>query len=72
MGQHRQEAVHFAVDLEFGDNPAAVGLEAAVEIVEADAGEQSGHRVEHAGGEGLGDGIPPRVLPAAGEVVPFG
>src|ERR1041385_905799 len=66
--ERRQEAVQLAVDLERVDDLAAVELEAAVEVVQAHAGDRAGHGVEQLRGPALRDGVPPLDLPAGDEV----
>ena len=68
--QHRQEAMHALRQVQSLDHIAAEGLEAAVVIVEPEAGHQSDEPVEHPRRHCLVPGIEPGRLPAVDEVGP--
>ena len=56
-GEHRNEAVHLAVNLDRLDDLRPVGLQAAVEVVEADTRGGAGRPVEELAGPSLAHGV---------------
>ena len=67
-GQHRHEAVQFAVQPHLGEHLAAITFHAAVVVVQTDAGEPADQPVEDARGQHLVPGIVAHLLPAADDV----
>src|SRR5439155_154777 len=59
VGEHRDEAVQLAVELQPAHDVGAVGLQAAVHVVQPEAGDAAGDRVEDPGESPA----PPRVAP---------
>ena len=68
-GDHRDVPVQLAVDDDRVDHIAAVGLEAAVEVVQRDAGRLAHRPVEEARRQRLVEGVLAALLPAGHEVV---
>ena len=72
LGQVRDVAVHFAVHLDVFHHLGFVGFEAAVHVMELDAGNLAGRPVVQFGGDVLGKDIVHAVLlPAGHQVVAF-
>ena len=72
IGVHRNEAVHFAVQAETGDDFALVGFQGAAVIMQGDAGHGADHPVGQVGGQGAGDEVILAVFaPAADHVIAF-
>ena len=69
--QHRNEAVHLAVQAQVLQHHGAVRFEAAVHVVEPHAGEVAHHGVEDARRQHLGNGIVPLLFVAGDEVEAF-
>ncbi len=69
VGQGGDEAVHLAVELRLGHDLAAVGLEAAPVVVQADAGHSSDQPVGDPRGQLAGGGLVLAVLPPAADDV---
>ena len=70
LGQIGDIAVHVAIDLDVLDHLAAIGLEAAVEVVQVvDTADASCRGVEELGGDGLAERVVAFFLPAADEVI---
>src|SRR5690606_8369253 len=67
VGEDGEEAVEAAVDGELAHAVDAVGLEAAVEVVQADAGQAADDGVEDPRGQGLVDGVVADFLPPGDE-----
>ena len=71
-GKSGNEAVQFAVELNFLDNLAAVGLESRPEVVQVDSRKLGHHPIGDAAGKLAGQpGVVALVAPAADEVVAF-
>ena len=66
--QDRNEPVKFAIEREAFESFRAVGLEAAVEIVELDAAQAADHQIEDPRGQGFVDGIVADAFPAGNHV----
>ena len=72
LGQIRDIAVHLTVHFDVFHHLGPVGLEAAVHVVQADAGDLAGGPVVQLGGDVLGEGVVLAVLfPARHQVVAF-
>ena len=71
VGQDGQEAMELAVHPQVPHDVGAVGLEAAVEIVQAEARDTADHGVEDARWDPAGDRIAPLHLPAGHQVEAF-
>ena len=71
LGQHRDVAVHFAVEVDGFDDLAAVGFQSAVEIVQGEPGGPSGDPVVQFGREGLRERVVAFLFPAGDQVVAF-
>ena len=71
VGQDGDEAVELAVERDLVEDLAAIGLEAAVVVVELAAGQAADEPVEDPAGADLVPGVVPGPLPAADDVVPF-
>jgi hypothetical protein len=69
VGEDRSEPVELAVEADGLGDVAPVGLEAAVEVVQLDAGDSADGPVEELARECLAERVLPLLLPAGGEVV---
>ena len=67
-GERRDEAMELPVEPELLDHLAPVDLEARVEVVEPDAGQEAGDPVEQPGRPGLGPRVLTLLLPARYQV----
>src|SRR5690606_6415169 len=68
VGQHRDIAVQLTVEVDLVQDLGAVGLQAAVEVVELDPGHGPDHAVEDGRRQALAGWVVARVLPAAHQV----
>src|SRR5262245_58100051 len=71
MGQHRNESVHLAVKTDFRENLAAVALEPAVVVVQANTGHPAHQEIEDLRRPDLVPRIETFFLPAADNVLSF-
>jgi len=69
LGQYRNETVHLAVDFDRLDDLAAVGFQAAVEVVKPDSRHGAGRPVEKLAGPAFADRIVALLLPARNQIV---
>ena len=70
-GQHRHEAVQLAVQPDLVHHFAAIGLQAAVVVVQLHAGQPADQPVEHSRRQHLVPRVVPLALPAADDVEAF-
>ncbi len=71
VGQHRNEAMQFAVDLDFAEDLGAIALHAAIVVVQPDAGQATDEVVENPTGPNLVPRIVPLPLPTADDFDSF-
>ena len=69
VGEHRDVAMEFAENAHVFDDFVAIGFEAAIKVVDADARDATGDPVEKFGGQGFAQGVEAFFFPAGDEVI---